>query len=38
MNIRLIPSGWWKLDVAGAVITDGIDTMTWEPGLGYIMD
>ena len=32
-----IPQGWWKVDSAGWVITNGVDEMEYVPGLGYVM-
>jgi hypothetical protein len=36
-NIREIPRGWWKLDLLGRIITNGVDEMEYEIGFGYVL-
>jgi hypothetical protein len=33
-----IPPGFYPVGDDDIVITDGVDTMTWFPGWGYVMD
>lgn len=41
MSRMTLPAGWWPVnpnDPLLIVITDGVDTMTFFPNYGYVMD